>query len=110
MKEVPIILDELGFQNPEKLHLIIEGDCEHGTGEKMQGGKIIVEGNCGNWIGEHMQSGELNIKGEVKFFARFAFSPNNRGTIIWKGIEIWRDGNWTKEGKEMWEKGEIPVG
>ena len=149
VKEAPIIFDELGFQNPKKLHLIIEGDCRHGTGERMQGGKIIVEGSCGcwtgssmqggemivkedcenragwsmqggkmiiegncrDWTGEHMQGGELNIKGEVESFDdRFTFSPDNKGTIIIrKGTEIWRDGNWTKEGKEMWERGEIPV-
>ncbi len=149
VKEAPIIFKELGFQNPKKLHLIIEGDCRHGTGERMQGGKIIVEGSCGcwtgssmqggemivkedcenragwsmqggkmiiegncrDWTGEHMQGGELNIKGEVESFDdRFTFSPDNKGTIIIrKGTEIWRDGNWTKEGKEMWERGEIPV-
>ena len=146
-KEVPIILDELGFQNPKKLYLIIEGNCRHATGEKMQGGKIVVkgdcgcwigasmqggkmvvkgdcdaktglimqggkmiiEGDCGDWIGLDMQDGELIIKGEVVSFDRSAFSSNNQGTIIWKNTKIWENGNWTKEGKEMWEKGEIPV-
>ena len=55
-----------------------------------------------------MKGGELNVKGEVKSFNESAFSPNNKGIIIWKGIEIWRDGNWIKEGKEMWEREEIP--
>jgi len=166
VKELPIRLDYLGYQNPKKLHLIIKGDCEHGTGEYMQGGKIIVEGNCGNWAGaimqggkiviegncgdsigyemkkgeiivegncgnwigeymqggkiiverncrrwtgKNMQGGELNIKGEVKSFDKSAFSSNNKGTIIWKNTKTWENGNWTKEGKEMWEKGEIPV-
>jgi len=165
-EEAPYRLSSLGYQNPKKLHLIIEGDCEHGTGEYMQGGKIIVEGNCGNWAGaimqggkiviegncgdsigyemkkgeiivegncgnwigeymqggkiiverncrrwtgKNMQGGELNIKGEVKSFDKSAFSSNNKGTIIWKNTKTWENGNWTKEGKEMWERGEIPV-
>jgi len=57
-----------------------------------------------------MKGGELDIKGKVESFERSStFSPNNQGTIIWKGIKIWENGNWTKEGKEMWERGEIPV-
>ena len=42
VKELPVRLSMLGYQNPEKLHLTIEGDCEKFTGIKMQGGKIIV--------------------------------------------------------------------
>jgi len=57
--------------------------------------------------GEIMQNGELNIKGEVKSFGESAFSSGNQGTIIWKGIKIWEKGNWTKEGKEMWDKRKI---
>jgi len=30
-------------------------------------------------------------------------------SILGKNIKIWENGNWTKEGKEMWERGEIPV-
>ena len=128
VKEAPIVLDCLGYQNPKKLHLVIEGDCRGNTGEKMQGGeivveggcrwntgikmqggKIIVEGNCGSWTGYAMKGGELNIKGEVKSFHKSAFSSNNQGTIIWKRTKIWENGDWTKEGKEMKERGEIPV-
>jgi len=147
VKELPVLLNCLGYQNPEKLHLIIEGDCGWNIGERMQGGKIIVKGNCGSntglgmqdgkiivekncgkYTGKRMQGGEivvegncergtgwrmkggeLNIKGEVKSFFRSAFYSYNQGTIIWKGTKIWEKGNWTKEGKEMWEKGEIPV-
>jgi len=146
VKELPIRLSCLGFKNPEKLHLVIEGDCEEGVGWHMQGGRIIVKGNCGDLvglgmlngkiivekncgdytglrmkggeltvegdcgqsIGKEMQEGILNLKGEVGFFES-AFSPSNKGTIIWKGIKIWENGDWTKEGKEMWERGEIPV-
>ena len=167
VKELPIRLNMLGCRNPQKLHLIIEGDvgmwtgyemeggrvimkgncgnytgkliqdgkiivegscgsytgesmqggeiivkgdCDEGTGIWMKSGKIIIEGNCKDWTGYGMVGGELNIKGEVESFHESAFSPDNKGTIIIrKGTEIWRDGNWTKEGKEMWERGEIPV-
>jgi len=128
VKELPVCLDYLGYRNPKKLYLIVEGNlgyrtgagiegggiivkgnCESWTGSKMQGGKIIVEGNCGRWAGSDMKSGELNIKGEVKSFDKSAFSPSNKGTIILKRTKIWENGNWTKEGKEMWERGEIPV-
>ena len=109
VKELPVCLDALGCQNPKKLHLIIEGSCGSNTGLDMQGGKIIIEGNCEEWTGRYMQGGELNIKREVKSFFRSAFYSYNQGTIIWKGTKIWEKGNWTKEGKEMWEKGEIPV-
>jgi len=128
VKELPIRLSGLGYQNPEKLYIVVEGDCGVLTGNKMkdgrivvegncgrdigykmQGGEIIVKGNCGDWTGNRMQGGELNIKGEVKSFDKSAFFSNNQGTIIWKNIKIRENGNWTKEGKEMWERGEIPV-
>ena len=110
VKELPIPLDCLGWQNPKKLHLIIEGNCGLETGGEMRGGEIIIEGNCGNWTGLQMRGGKLDIKGEVESFDdRFTFFPDNKSTIIWKRIKIWRDGNWTKEGREMWERGEIPV-
>ena len=147
VEELPVRLSYLGYQNPKKLHLIIEGDCKLFTGDKMQGGKIIVkencrdwtasemqggemivkgncgeligigmqggkvtvEGNCGGRAGSDMRGGKLDIKGEVKSFDKSAFSPNNKGTIIWKNTKIWENGDWTKEGREMWERGEIPV-
>ena len=110
IKKLPVRLDYLGYQNPKKLHLIVEGNCGIRTGNEMRGGKIIVKGNCKMWTGEDMQNGELIVKGEVKSFHKSAFSPNNQGIIILKGTEIWRNGYWTKEGKEIWEKGEILVG
>jgi len=133
VKEAPIVFNCLGYLNPKKLHLAIEGDCgswtggrmqggkivakgncECSTGERMRGGKIIVERNCERWTGEEMLGGELIIKREVESFAGSAFvSPGyahgNQGTIIWKGIKIWEKGDWTKEGKEMKEKGKIPM-
>ena len=110
VKELPIVLDFLGYQNLKKLHLIIEGDCGSWTGDRMRGGKIIVKGNCRYDTGRYMQGGELNVKGETESFDKSAFSPNNKGAIIWKRTKIWENGNWTKEGKEMWERGEILVG
>jgi len=56
-----------------------------------------------------MRGGELSIKGEVVAFDESAFSSDNKGTIIWKNIEIWRNGDWTKKGREMRKRGEIPV-
>jgi len=96
----------IGMQNGE---IVVKGDCGNWIGEEMQGGKIIIEGSCGGCAGKYMQGGELNIKGEVESFDKSAFSSNNQGTIIWKRTKIWENGNWTKEGKEMKEKGEIPV-
>jgi len=109
VKELPIPLDCLGWQNPKKLHLIIEGNCGLETGGEMRGGEIIIEGNCGNWTGLQMRGGKLDIKGEVESFDKSAFSPDNQGTIILGRTKIWENGNWTEEGKEMWERGEIPV-
>ena len=109
IKKLPVRLDYLGYQNPKKLHLIIEGNCGLEIGGEMRGGEITIEGNCKDWTGLDMKGGELNVKGEVKSFDKSAFSSDNRGTIIWKNTKIWENGNWTKEGKEMWEKGEIPV-
>jgi len=90
VEELPVRLGYLGYQNPEKLHLIIKG-------------------NCGDWTGAFMKGGKLNIKGKVESFATSTFSPDNKGTIIWKNTEIWRNGNWTKEGMKMQEEGEIPM-
>jgi len=89
--------------------IIVEGDAKDLLGDSMTGGKIIIEGNARNWVGRYMKNGILEIKGEVESFDKSAFSPRNHGTIIWKGIKIWKNGNWTKEGKKMWERGEIPV-
>ena len=127
VKELPIRLNILGYRNPKKLHLIIEGDVGIWTGEEMEGGRVIVKGNCGDVTGEKMKGGEIIIKGncggntgrdmkggtlilegEVEAFEN-AFYSYNQGTIIWKGTKIWENGNWTKEGREMWERGEIPV-
>ena len=128
IKELPISLNFLGYQNPQKLHLtvegnlgrdtgaemeggeiIVEGNCGAMTGEVMKGGKIVVKGNCGSYAGSGMEDGILILEGEVKSFSGSAFSSNNKGTIIWKDTKIWENGNWTEEGKEMYKKGEIPI-
>jgi len=167
VEEIPVFLNFLGYQNPKKLLLTIEGSCGLNTGEKMQGGKIIIEGNCndgtgfemeggkinvkgscrnwtgykmkggeinveencrdwagnrmrggriiiggdcGDYTGGKMEDGELNIKGEVRTFDKSAFSSKNQGTIIVRGsIEIWKNGNWTKEGREMLKKKEFLI-
>jgi len=127
VKELPVRLSFLGYQNPQKLHLrvegnlghntgaemeggeiIVEGNCEALTGETMKGGKIVVKGNCSSHAGSGMEGGVLILEGEVGAFDKFTFSPDNKGTIIWKGIKIWENGNWTEEGKEMYEKKKIP--
>ena len=129
VKELPVRLSFLGYQNPQKLHLrvegnlghntgaemeggeiIVEGNCEALTGETIKGGKIVVKGNCSSHAGSGMEGGVLILEGEVGAFDKFTFSPDNKGTIIWKGIKIWENGNWTEEGKEMKEKGKIPIG
>jgi len=129
VKELPIRLNMLGYRNPKKLHLIIEGDVGMWTGEEMEGGRVIVKGNCGSVTGEEMKGGEIIVKGncedntgrdmrggtlilegEVEGFEWSAFYPSNHGTIIWKSTKIWENGDWTKEGKEMKKKGKIPIG
>ena len=90
--------------------IVVEGNCEEGVGDRMEGGEIIVKGNCERYTGDRMKGGVLILEGEVKSFSKSAFSPENKGTIIWKNTKIWENGNWTKEGKEMKEKGKIPIG
>ena len=109
VKELPVTLGCLGYQNPQKLYLSVEGNLRYFTGAKMEGGEIIVKGNCGSWTGDKMKGGVLILEGEVKSFAESAFFYDNKGTIIWKNIKIWENGDWTKEGREMREKDKIPI-
>ena len=64
VKELPVRLNNLGYQNPKKLHLVIEGNLGGGTGMEMKGGKIIVEGNCRHNTGNSMRDGEIIVKGD----------------------------------------------
>jgi glutamate synthase domain-containing protein 3 len=72
--------------------IYIKGNAGNETGNCMSGGEIHVEGNTGNWTGCGMSGGILRVDGEVASFGRRTFVPTNRGTIIWKGKTIWKDG------------------
>jgi len=89
--------------------LIVEGNCRDRTGKHMQGGELVIKENCGNLTGPVMQGGELILNGKVKSFHPFAFTPDNQGTIVWRGIKIWEKDKFTKEGREMKKRGEIPI-
>jgi hypothetical protein len=70
----------------------VKGDVGWSTGRLMSGGEIHVEGNARARTGAHMYGGTLRIDGDVNHFDPSAFTPNNKGTIIWKGETIWEDG------------------
>jgi formylmethanofuran dehydrogenase subunit C len=79
----------------------VEGNAGEFVGVRMSGGEIHVEGNAGNLIGKSMLGGTLRIDGDVVCFGYNTFIPENKGTIIWKGQTIWKDGQqiepgWTK--------------
>jgi len=73
-----------------KIH--VKGDAEDWVCNQMTGGEIHVNGNVGGWTGCFMTGGTLRIDGEVASFDESAFIPENKGTIIWKGETIWKDG------------------
>jgi formylmethanofuran dehydrogenase subunit C len=89
----------------------VKGNAGNDTGWRMSGGEIHVEGNAGDWTGNSMYGGEIHVKGntgtrtgfcmsngtlridgDVASFVKAAFISNNKGTIIWKGQTIWKDG------------------
>ena len=79
----------------------VKGNAECRTGYSMSGGEIHVEGNAGRFTAESMSNGTLRIDGDVASFDENAFTPKNKGTIIWKGETIWENGQtvepgWTK--------------
>jgi formylmethanofuran dehydrogenase subunit C len=76
----------------------VEGNTGNWTGRFMSAGEIHVEGNTGNWTGRSMSGGLLRIDGEVASFGKFAFSSDNKGTIIWKGETIWKNGKKVEPG------------
>jgi hypothetical protein len=45
-----------------------------------------------------MFGGALRIDGEVSSFDETAFSSDNKGTIIWKGETIWKNGKKVEPG------------
>ena len=56
-----------------------------------------------------MSGGTLDLRGEVKGFHHSTFSTTNKGTVIWKGVTLWKDGEPTPEYTEMKAKREIPI-
>jgi len=81
--------------------ICIEGDTKDGTGAYMYGGETHITGNAGDWTGSSMSDGTLRIDGDVDSFSSSAFRPSNKGTIIWKGETIWKDGSFTATGLNM---------
>jgi formylmethanofuran dehydrogenase subunit C len=76
----------------------VKGNTGIFTGESMSDGEIHVEGNAGHLAGESMSGGTLRIDGEVSSFDKTAFTPDNKGTIIWKGETIWKNGQIVEPG------------
>ena len=95
----------------------VTGNAGRWTGNHMSGGEIHVEGNAGEWTGYHMSGGEIHVKGDVEWytgrnmfggalridgevssFDETAFSSDNKGTIIWKGETIWKNGKKVEPG------------
>jgi hypothetical protein len=72
--------------------IYVEGSAEGRTGAAMSGGEIHVKGNVGMLTGDWMSDGILRIDGDVVDFSDTAFSSKNKGTIIWKGETIWKNG------------------
>jgi formylmethanofuran dehydrogenase subunit C len=89
----------------------VEGNAGDEIGRAMFGGKIRVKGDAGNWAGEYAYGGEIHVKGNVGYLAgrlmsggtlridgdvasfdESAFGHGNKGTIIWKGETIWKNG------------------
>jgi len=78
--------------------ICIEGSAGDGTGNSMSGGEIHVKDNAGKETGCFMSGGILRIDGDVVSFGKTAFTPANKGTIIWKGETIWKNGQKEKPG------------
>jgi len=78
--------------------IYVEGEAECWTGDHMFGGEIHVKGNAGIWTGNLMVGGTLRIDGDVASFCKTAFAPDNKGTIIWKGQTIWKNGQKVEPG------------
>jgi len=89
--------------------LWIKGCTGDGVGYRMRDGILLVSKNAGEYAGSDMKGGTLNIAGEVKGFSFFAFVPQNKGTVKWKGITLWHDGKWTPRGKNMRDNNQIPI-
>jgi hypothetical protein len=55
-----------------------------------------------------MSGGILRIDGDVASFSKKAFTPKNKGTIIWKGETIWENGAFTEVGKKLYGRRYFP--
>ena len=96
IKKLPVCLDYLGYQNPKKLHLIIEGNCGWGTGYETRGGKVIIEGNCGDLTGAIIEDGKIIVKGSCGDWTGYKMKG---GEVIVEGdCEYWT-GSEMKGGK-----------
>ena len=82
-------------------NIIINGNARDFTGSSMQGGTLTITGTSSFFAGDGRKGGTLSIGGEVESFSKSAFSPDNKGTIIWKGVKIFEDGKKMPEFKNM---------
>jgi len=76
----------------------VEGNAGDFTGDNMSGGEIYIKGSAGSFAGYRMSGGTLRIDGDVVSFDESAFTPDNKGTIIWKGETIWENGQKVEPG------------
>jgi len=88
-------------------NIVLNGNAHLLTGVNMQGGTLSITGTSGILTGYKMTGGTLSIGGKVESFDESAFTPDNQGTIIWKGVTLWNNG-WTPEGLKMKNEGKIP--
>ena len=83
--------DETGhFMSGGKIY--VKGKVGVATGYCMSGGEIQVKDSAGDQTGCIMFGGTLRIDGDIASFDKTAFTPKNKGTIIWKGETIWKNG------------------
>ena len=89
----------LGYKNPEKSNLFIEGNCKNRIGYSAEGGKIEVNGNCNDWTGGFNDGCEIKINGNCR---------NNAGSFMKRGkIEI--EGNTDGFAASSMEGGELKI-
>jgi len=72
--------------------IYVEENAGWQTGYRMFGGEIHIKGKTGVYTGCFMDDGILRIDGDVASFDKSAFTQKNKGTIIWKGETIWKNG------------------
>jgi formylmethanofuran dehydrogenase subunit C len=89
----------LGYKNPEKSNLFIEGSCRDGIGSNAKGGKIEVNGNCNGFPGAFNQGGEIEVNGNCNYGA---------GNFMRKGKVVIK-GNSNDSAAEGMEGGEVII-